>query len=169
MAIVCPQRYNSSFAPHQTTHHVGIMHSSSKRYSQPTAGPSTPFIRGTTEGHIGPLLSRRLPLRVTGLNEERIHEPEEAYKPFSASDDTEEERNEVRGRGGLVLLERGEQEHLYVVFLPDVGLPGSENTAMIISIIASFFSFFQNLGANAIATGASPVTSIFESFSGSIT
>ena len=34
MAIVCPQRYNSSFAPHQTTHHVGIMHSSSKRYSQ---------------------------------------------------------------------------------------------------------------------------------------
>lgn len=30
MALVCPQRYNSSFAPHQTTHHVGIMHSSSK-------------------------------------------------------------------------------------------------------------------------------------------
>ncbi|KAK8491991.1 hypothetical protein V6N11_014115 [Hibiscus sabdariffa] len=56
MAIVCPQRYNSSFAPHQTTHHVGIMHSSSKRYSQPTAGPSTPFIRGTTEGHIGPAI-----------------------------------------------------------------------------------------------------------------
>ncbi|KAK8539693.1 hypothetical protein V6N13_072325 [Hibiscus sabdariffa] len=136
---------------------------------------------------------------------------EEAYKPFSASDDTEEERNEVRGRGGLVLLEeelylfhnlepysylkpqtwelnplplllqahlssflplallRGEQEHLYAAFLPDVGLPGSENTAMMISIIASFFSFFQNLGANAIATGASPVTSVSESFSGSIT
>lgn len=34
MAIVCPQRYNSSFAPHQTTHHVGIMHSSSKLDSQ---------------------------------------------------------------------------------------------------------------------------------------
>lgn len=32
MAIVCPQRYNSSFAPHQTTHHVGLMHSSSKRH-----------------------------------------------------------------------------------------------------------------------------------------
>lgn len=30
MAIVCPQRYNSSFAPHQTTHHVGIMYSSSE-------------------------------------------------------------------------------------------------------------------------------------------
>ncbi|KAK8499198.1 hypothetical protein V6N12_076048 [Hibiscus sabdariffa] len=65
--------------------------------------------------------------------------------------------------------ERGEQEHLYAAFLPDVGLPGSENTAMMISIIASFFSFFQNLGANAIATGASPVTSVSESFSGSIT
>ncbi len=38
-----------------------------------------------------------------------------------------------------------------------------------ISIIASFFSFFQNLGANAIATGASPATSVSESFSGSIT
>lgn len=34
MAVVCPQRYNSSFAPHQTTHHVGIMHSSSKLDSQ---------------------------------------------------------------------------------------------------------------------------------------
>ncbi|KAK8508436.1 hypothetical protein V6N12_020217 [Hibiscus sabdariffa] len=253
MAIVCPQRYNSSFAPHQTTHHVGIMHSSSKRYSQPTAGPSTPFIRGTTEGHIGPaILAIQIPsfpipsenirswisassgtssiyVIIRGsLDLKRSAEAigifskpsssaegflyeEEAYKPFSASDDTEEERNEVRGRGGLVLLEeelylfhnlepysylkpqtwelnplplllqahlssflplallRGEQEHLYVVFLPDVGLPGSENTAMIISIIASFFSFFQNLGANAIATGASPVTSIFESFSGSIT
>jgi hypothetical protein len=30
MAIVCPQRYYSSFASHQTTHHVGIMYSFSK-------------------------------------------------------------------------------------------------------------------------------------------
>ena len=34
MAILCPQRYNSSIAPHQPTHHVGIMHSSSKLDSQ---------------------------------------------------------------------------------------------------------------------------------------
>lgn len=34
MAVVCPQRYNSSFAPHQKSHHVGIMHSSSKLDAQ---------------------------------------------------------------------------------------------------------------------------------------
>lgn len=32
MAILCPQRYKSSFAPHQTSHHVGIMQSSLKPY-----------------------------------------------------------------------------------------------------------------------------------------
>jgi hypothetical protein len=39
MAIGCPQHYNWSFAPHQTTHHVGIMYSSS-----PGQGKSVVFM-----------------------------------------------------------------------------------------------------------------------------
>ncbi|KAL9345087.1 hypothetical protein Peur_062762 [Populus x canadensis] len=39
MAIGCPQHYNWSYAPHQTTHHVGIMYSSS-----PGQGKSVVFM-----------------------------------------------------------------------------------------------------------------------------